>query len=412
MTRRNMQDAYLLERQVLPAVIEMEAKGVRISETIIPALEKWETKFNTGERYLKRIVGDVKLGGKLMFNVLRERGHINEDKIVYTAKGNPRYGKDFLPDLIEDKKLKNVLVNRSRMQKVLGTYLRPWSEAFERDGRFYPYFNQVRNEEDYGTMTGRFSSNFQQVPRHDEGTLLNLRTFILPDDGEVIIQRDYSGQELRIAAHYAEGDVLQRFQDNPNFDMHTWVQQEIYKLSGIMLDRKTHVKQIGFLKLYGGGPKALHEKYGVSLEDAKSFFKLFNTAVPEFGDLAKELEAQLKGGTLLRTWGGRLYDVEPPKFVDGKMRIMYYKLINILIQGSAADMMKLAIAQYYHHPKRRGRLMLTVHDELVASVKKKWLKSEMKIMKECMENHLGWDLKILSDGKIGSSFGDLEAYDD
>ncbi len=100
MTRRNMQDAYLLERQVLPAVIEMEAKGVRISETIIPALEKWETKFNTGERYLKRIVGDVKLGGKLMFNVLRERGHINEDKIVYTAKGNPRYGKDFLPDLI------------------------------------------------------------------------------------------------------------------------------------------------------------------------------------------------------------------------------------------------------------------------------------------------------------------------
>lgn len=407
-----MSDAYLLEKSVLPAVIDMEMKGVKISESIVPALEDMSNRFGEGEAYLMNIVGNVKLGGKAMFNKLREKGYIDEDKIVYTEKGNPRYGKDFLPDLIEDEKLKDVLVTRSRMQKIIGTYLRPWSEARARDGRFYPYFNQIRNEEDYGTMTGRFSSNFQQVPRTDEGALINLRQFILPDEGEVILQRDYSGQELRIAAHYAEGEVLKRFQDNPDFDMHTWVQKEIHRLTGTMLDRKTHVKQIGFLKLYGGGPAAMSGKYGVTFDEAKEFFAMYDRAVPEFKALGRELELQVRSGVLLRTWGGRLYDVEPSKYEKGKRREFYYKLTNVLIQGSAADMMKYAIAQYYHHPDRKGRIMLTVHDELVVSVKPEYVDSEMKLMKYCMENLPGWDLKMTSDGKTGKSFGELEEYKD
>lgn len=411
MTKRFMQDAYELEQRVLPAVIDMEKYGVRISEEVHDELKKQERKFNSGERQLRKIVGDIKLGGKIMFNTLRERGYIDEDKIVYTAKGNPRYGKEFLSDLISDKKLRTILVNRSKIQKVVGTYLKPWAAAQLRDGRFYPYFNQLRNEEDYGTMTGRFSSNFQQVPRVHDG-YINLRRFICADEGEILLQRDYSGQELRIAAHYAEGGMLKRFQENPEFDMHTWVQGKIKELSGMLLDRKTHVKQIGFLKMYGGGPNALHTKYGVPLNDAYSFFKMYDEAVPEIGELAQDLEDQLKAGILLRTWGGRLYDVEPPKYVDGKYREFYYKLINILIQGGAADMMKFAIAQYYHHPKRKGRLVLTVHDELVVSVKKRFVKSEMKLLKTCMENHPGWDLKILSDGKTGENFGELEEYDE
>lgn len=421
MTKRNMQDAYLLERQVLPAVIDMEAKGVRISKTIIPELTKWEKKFVLGEQYLKRIVGkDIKLGGKLMFNNLRKKGYINESKIVYTAptttfpNGNPRFGKDFLPDLIKDKKLKNVLVNRSRMSKVLTTYLRPWTVAYRKCGRFYPFFNQIRNEEDYGTMTGRFSSNFQQVPNNEaEDVLVNLRRFILPDKDEIIIQRDFKGQEMRIAAHYAEGNILQQFQDDPNFDVHQMVQDNIKGLTGKTIKR-FYIKKVGFLKLYGGGPRALASRSDVDIEldEAKQFFKFYDKALPEFGELAEALKKQVKSGVLLRTWGGRLYDVEDPKFIEGRMREMYYKLINILIQGSAADMMKYAIALYYHHTKRRGRIMLTVHDELVVSIKKRWAKAEMKIMRSCMDNHPGWDLQILSDGKIGPNFGDLEKYDD
>jgi len=400
MKRFNMQDAYLLERKVLPAVIAMETNGVRMCETVGPEYLKWRKKFERGERYLHKIVGEVKLGGKLMFNVLREKGFINESRIVLTAKGNPRYGKDFLPDLIDDKKLKDVLINRSRMQKVIGTYLKPWSESWSKYGRFYPYYNQVRNEEDYGTMTGRFSSNFQQVPKNGEKALVNLRRFILPEKGCVIIQRDYSGQEMRIAAHYAEGNILKCFQDDPDFDIHNMVQAEILELVKRLIERPT-IKIIGFLKLYGGGPNALSQQTGISYTEAQEFFRFFDQAIPEFKELAKTLEAQVKSGTLLRTWGGRLYDVEAPKFVDGKMRSFYYKLINILIQGSAADMMKYAIAQYYHHPDRRGTLMLTVHDELAVSIQERFSKREMKLLKECMENSPHWDLDMLSDGKIG-----------
>ena len=133
-----MQDAYALEQRIVPAVIKMESSGVKISCEILAAREKWEKRFEIGDQYLRNVVGDIKLGGKLMFNTLRAKGVIDETKIVYTKKGNPRYGKDFLPYLIKDKKLKSILVDRSRMQKVIGTYLKPWSEAYKRNGRFYP----------------------------------------------------------------------------------------------------------------------------------------------------------------------------------------------------------------------------------------------------------------------------------
>ena len=404
-------NAYQTEQRVLPAVIDMESQGVRIRDDIHEVLRTWEKKFNTGERYLAKICPDHEPGKKKFFEYLRENGFIDENKIEYTAKKNPRYGKEFLPKMISDKKLCNVLVKRSEMKKILTTYLRPWAKShIENEKYFYPYFNQVRGEDDYGTRTGRFSSNLQQIPKINE-SLLNVRQFIVPDKNQVMIQRDYSGQELRIAAHYAEGNILQRFQADPDFDAHGYAQDEMYRLFKKRIDRPK-IKGIGFLKIYGGGPKALAEKFGLTYDQALRFFKMYDAVFPELKVLAEELEQQLREGILLRTWGGRLYDVEQSKIIKGKHRHFYYKLINILIQGSAADMTKHAIANYYESEERKGRLMFTVHDELVCSVSKRYAKKEMALLKECMENLPGWDVVIKSDGKIGESFGQLKEYTD
>jgi DNA polymerase I-like protein with 3'-5' exonuclease and polymerase domains len=86
-----------------------------------------------------------------------------------------------------------------------------------------------------------------------------------------------------------------------------------------------------------------------------------------------------------------------------------YKLLNYLIQGSAADATKEAILRYYHHPQRRGRFLVTVYDEINSSAKD--YKTDMRVMKECMES-LEFDVLMLSDGKIGPNWGTLTKYVD
>lgn len=410
--KNNMGDAYQLEMDLIPIFLEMEMKGVPISKDVISEEEKWTKKFQAGEDHLHSIVGDVKLGGKTMFNVLRKKGYIDEDKIEYTDKGNPRYGRDFLPGLVEDEKLKEILILRSKLQKVLGTYLRPWKESYLRHGRFFPYFQQTRGDNDRGARTGRVSSNLQQIPAdigdHD---VPNLRKMITAEDGHIILKRDYAAQEIRVAAHYAEGSILQAYKDTPDLDVHTFVQDLIAEKTGLNLSRRI-VKGISFLKLYGGGPARLADHAHCSIAEAKEFFSAYNDALPEFLQLSKDVEDQVKSGVLLRTWGGRKYGVDPPKYIDGKYRDFYYKLVNTLIQGSSADMSKVAMKRFHDHPDRKGRILLVVHDEIVLTTPEEHKATDMEILKWAMEEIPGWDVPLVSDAKIGKTFGDLEDYHD
>lgn len=401
---KKMVKAYQREILLLPAVLDMEKQGIRLSQELPKVHKLWTNRFNKGEKYLSQVTPE-KPGTKKMFMSLRDQGYIDEDKIQYTEKGNPRYGKDFLETYIEDKKLKSTLRTRSKLQKVIGTYLSPWLKSYEKYGRFYPYFNQTRNEEDFGTRSGRFSSNLQQIPKipRDNDTP-NLRLMIMPDDGEIMIKRDYMSQEVRVAAHYTEGSILEAFNKDPYLDIHTFVQGLILK-TGTHLPRTT-CKIITFLVLYGGGVKALMAAINCTKAEAYALYDAYYAALPEFKTLAKDIEDQVKAGVLLRTWGGRLYDVE-----IGKWGPLYYRLSNLLVQGSSADQVKEAMIRYYYHPERKGRLILQVHDELVVSVKEKYHKAEMEILREAMEGIEGWDLPMLSDAKIGNSFGDLKSYD-
>jgi DNA polymerase I-like protein with 3'-5' exonuclease and polymerase domains len=116
-------------------------------------------------------------------------------------------------------------------------------------------------------------------------------------------------------------------------------------------------------------------------------------------------------GEPITTWGGREYYVEPPKFDKKYNRHMTYeyKLLNYLIQGSAADITKQAIINYISHPKRRGRFMVTVYDEINASMPAKYLKEEMAILRDCMES-IDLDVPLLSEGKTGPSWGEAVKY--
>ena len=193
-------------------------------------------------------------------------------------------------------------------------------------------------------------------------------------------------------------------------DVHKFIQDLIEENTGIALPRRIS-KTITFLKMYGGGAKKLAEMLDIPINDAYSFYTAYDEAMPEFKQLGKDIEKMVKDGTKLRTWGGRLYDVEPPEYVNGERWEKYYKLSNTLIQGSSADMTKHAMIRYYGHLDRKGRLILQVHDELVVSVEEKYRDSEMELLKWAMNDIPGWDVPIKSTGDYGPNYGELTSWD-
>jgi len=190
--------------------------------------------------------------------------------------------------------------------------------------------------------------------------------------------------------------------------VHTFVQRLIKDKVGIDLPRRIS-KTVTFLKLYGGGPKKLVEQIGCTLNEAYDFFSAYETALPEMVGLNDVLTSLVKSGHKIRTWGGRLYDVEDPEIrPDGRRWEKHYKLANTLIQGSSADMTKSAMVEYYFSARRKGRLVLQVHDELVVSVDKDYMLEEAELLRSCMEDQPGWDVPIRCTQDWGLNYANLK----
>jgi len=289
-------------------------------------------------------------------------------------------------------------------------------------------WNQVR-QPGGGTRTGRPSTNnpnFLNISKSwddkDDGyvhpafirnlpELPLVRKYVLPDKGDTFGHRDFNGQELRILGHFEDGELLEAYRANPRMDVHEHVRQLILAF-GINYHR-TQVKVTNFRRIYGGGAPATAGALGISIEEAKKLLAEHNKALPGLKDLNADIKAISARGEPIVTWGGREYYVEPPGYDPKYKRHMTYeyKLLNYLIQGSAADATKQALINYDQHPQRRGRFLVTVYDEINSSMpsSKAGLKHEMAVLRDCMEC-LEFDVPLLSDAKYGPSWGELVKY--
>lgn len=250
-----------------------------------------------------------------------------------------------------------------------------------------------------------------------------VRSYLLADPGGLWCHRDFSGQELRVFAHYESGPLLAEYIKNPALDPHSWVRDEMLRLAPHLipkgLDENEHadrlkklrgrVKIVNFQSLYGGGIQAIMDAMDVSREEAMRFRTFHDQALPGRKILDRLLTNLVKSGAKMRTLGGRLYDVEPPLFKNGRGYEFYYKLINYLIQGGAADLTKQAIIDWYNHPARSrdSRFLVTVYDEINISAPIGEHENQMELLRDVMCSPR-IDCPMLSDGKIGPSWGQLE----
>ena len=218
-----------------------------------------------------------------------------------------------------------------------------------------------------------------------------------------------NGNALRLLGHFEDGELLDAYRNDPTMDIHTYVQTRIKELLGLSLGRRP-VKIMNFGTVYGMGIGKLAEQLGISVEEARKIKKAQMLAIPGLKHLSDNIKQRTDQGLPITTWGGREYFKEPDKLDKdtGKVWSFGYKVLNDLIQGSAADVTKEALIRY-NDVRKEGRFQVTVYDEINISVPKGAVKREMKLLQDAMES-VEVDVKMLSDGKTGPSWGELTSF--
>lgn len=426
--------AYLREMQLQPLMLENTRDGIRVD---VDGLTRDVAKYDIA---LKKI-------DELLFQMLGcEPFNINSDaqladaidkahpglKWTLTKTGKRSTSKANMEKTLEGLtgKLLAVMQYRASIHTCVNTFMRPWLIQATHPlggGRIRCQWNTTRGD-DGGARTGRLSSspNFMNIPtlkshkftavlalweqwlKDEFPALPNVRSYILPDEDEVLISYDFASQELRVLAHYEDGKLLQAYKDDPTQDLHQFAANTISELLSIAFPRK-HAKTVSFSILYGSGLDALAAGLGVGRDEAAEIKKVYLTVLPGLDDLIAQLKARARSNLPLRTWGGRIYYVEPARFIEGQWRTFDYKLLNYLIQGSSADITKEAIIEY---AKRRvhGRFILTVHDQIVISVPRQHAQSESLILQSCMES-IKLDAPLLADGSFGPNLHNMKDFD-
>jgi len=430
-----MEGAYNRERQVMPILLENERRGIRVDVVSLERdIKLYEIALSTADSWLRKRLGvkDLNLDADKDVAAALKMSRVVTD-FVQTKTGRDSISKKNLtPAMFNDPRVASVLGYRNRLTTCLNTFMRNWlSMAGMNNGWMSTSWHQTKSSEGggSGTRSGRMSSsspNFQNMPKDWDTKgdgyvhpaflrslprLPMLRTYILPDtDNAVLLHRDYNQQELRILGHFEDGALMQAYNENPRLDVHDFVRGQIYQIFGMDVPRGK-VKTLNFGMLYGMGMGALAEQMDTTVDEAKRLKKAQLSTMPGLKKLTDSIKEMSDDDQPIRTWGGRLYYKEPPIRMDNGRWIDFgYKLLNYLIQGSAADCSKQALINY-HEIKRNGRFMVAVHDENNASCPKKAVKSEMPLLREAMES-VSFDVQMLSDAKVGPNWGALVKYEE
>jgi DNA polymerase I len=421
---RGMQAAYDRERRLMPVLYGSSHRGIRVArEKLEEDYVQYSRTLDTADTRLRELlkVPGLDFGKRgAMAEALGDAGYVTEWSLTPTGKKST--SKKTLR--INDPEVDALVRYRGALNTCLSTFMGPWLELSHEDSRLHTSWNQVRTVErdSRGTQTGRLSSNspnFQNVPTEfdlvvPEGLLPLplMRRYLLPEPGHVWLKRDFSSQEVRILAHYEDGGLCRSYISDADFDPHQRAKEMIYDSVNLELHRK-FVKIVAFSIIYGAGVPGVQRQLGqkgfvCDYDEAKRVRDAYLDAVPDVKALVREIQQVGRSGNCIRTWGGREYYSEPAKVVDGRMRSFEYKLLNYLIQGSAADQTKQSIIDWNEQRRWDAVFLATVHDEINVSAPADEWESHMSVLRGAM-NADRFDVPFKSEGFKGENWEDIEA---
>ena len=296
------------------------------------------------------------------------------------------------------------------LAKLRSTYCEGLVKVIGADGRIHSSFNQTE------TRTGRISStepNLQNIPvRTERGK--ELRKFFVAEDGCLLVDADYSQIELRVLAHIAnDSNMLEAFRSGQ--DIHTSTAAKVFGLPEDMVTPvlRSRAKAVNFGIVYGISAFSLSKDIGVSVREADSYIKGYLSLYSGIDKYMKDVVEKAKADGYVTTMFGRRRYLRELKSSNFNLRSFGERVArNMPIQGTAADIIKIAMIRVYDRLKAEGmrsRLILQVHDELIVEAPEDEAEKAARLLSEEMENAVPLSLRLIADAGIGRTWYDAKS---
>ncbi len=408
-----------IEMPLVPVLMQMEREGIMLDAAFFHKFSaEMDVRLREIEDQVYKAVGypfnlnSTQQLSKVLFETLRLEP---PDRNKKTASGHFSTAAAVLDELSGQHPAVDLLLEYREFSKLKSTYLDALPlQINPRTGRVHTSFNQT------GTTTGRLASsdpNLQNIPTRTE-TGRQVRLGFVASPGHVLLSVDYSQIELRIVAHMAgDESMLNAFRAGQDIHAATAAAILNIPLETVNKDQRRHAKAINFGLIYGMSAFGLSRSTDLTLGEAENFVKEYFEHFPNVKKYLDNLRVQAaRQGYVETMLGRRRYFPNLANPVNINMRNREEReAINAPIQGTAADIMKLAMihlqpALTASHLK--ARILLQVHDELVLEVPEKELSETARLVKKVMADAYQLSIPLVTEARSGVNWGSLKVLEE
>ncbi|MCI5190830.1 MAG: DNA polymerase I, partial [Candidatus Electrothrix sp. AS4_5] len=394
-----------VEGLLIPVLAAMEATGILLDKEVLQRLTK---EFRTQLGELEQTIYEL-AGHAFNINSSQQLATVLFDELGLPKgrKTKTGYSTDIkvLTKLSHRHELPALIVRFRNLAKLKSTYVdKLQTHISPVTGRVHSSFNQ------WGTATGRLSSsnpNLQNIPiRTEEGR--RIRSAFIAAPGSLFLSADYSQIDLRVLAHYSQDKALVEAFRGAG-DIHSQTAAEIFQISLPLItgEMRRVAKSINFGIVYGISAFGLSEQLGITRQEAQTFIDRYFIHYPGIQQFMDDIMDQARKDGYVTTLLGRRRQLPEINASNRNRRQFAERMaINTPIQGTASDIIKLAMLKVYEQliaQQAQARLLLQIHDELVLEVPEDELESVAALVKETMESVMVLDVPLKVNTEVGGS---------
>ena len=407
-----------IEKPVIPVVASMKENGIVVDTDVLKKLSKeYHQELTKLEKEIHALAEDDEFNissPKQLAEILFTKMELKYKGMRKTSSGSYSTKEEVLQKLVDVHPIAEKILQHRELSKLLGTYIDKLPNEIKEDGRIHPTFLQT------GTTTGRMASqdpNIQNIPTKTELGRRIRNAFIAPK-GKRLLAIDYSQIELRLAAILSDDEkLLQSFKDGK--DIHASVASFVFGVPEDKIDKGMRVKAktINFGILYGMGVSALQKNLKTDRKEAQKFYNDYFETFTTLRDYLESTKVFVQEHGYTETMFGRR------RYFDGiNSKLPFIRAqaermaINAPIQGSQADIIKIAMAKVFTYLKEEKskdvKMLLQIHDELIFEVPEEQVEEVAKEVTKIMEGVLTEEqtkgVPILVEAQVGQSWGEMK----
>ena len=398
-----------IEHKLMYVLADMEIEGFKVDVNMLEVLgEDFDKRVENLTKQIRELAGEDE---SFNVNSTKQLGHVLFEKLNLPVIKKTKTGYSTNIEVLE--KLKDhhpiipLIIELRQVSKLNSTYVKGFVTLIDRkEDKIHSTFNQTI------TTTGRISSsnpNLQNIPvRTNEGRIIR-KVFIPSKEGNVLVDADYSQIELRVLAHISSDEkLINAFKNNE--DIHARTASEVFgvNIEDVTNEMRSRAKAVNFGIVYGISDFGLSKDLNISRKNAKEYIDTYLAKYPNVSKYMKDIVEFAKENGYVTTMFNRRRYINEIHSKNFNVRSFGERTaLNTPIQGSAADIIKLAMINVESELKKRNlksKLILQVHDELIIDAPENEVMEVKEILKDKMENAVKMDCPLKADINVGKNW--------